>query len=105
MKTATTNQLNTFGRGHKNIPRWNEIFVLSLTKINLNRYDEVISIIKTHFGENPAIKELKLALGVAYLRKGDKNTAILYFNQIKNPGEEYGRIYRYYRKNKIYKIE
>ena len=86
-------------------PRWNEIFVLSLTKINLNRYDEVISIIKTHFGENPAIKELKLALGIAYLRKGDRNTAISYLNQVRNPEKNIDEFLNIIEKTKIYKIE
>ena len=82
-------------------PRWNEIFVLSLTKINLNRYDEVISIIKTHFGENPAIKELKLALGIAYLRKGDRNTAISYLNQVRNPEKNIDEFLNIIEKTKI----
>lgn len=86
-------------------PRWNEIFVLSLAKINLNQYDEAISIIKTHFGENPGVKELKLALGIAYLRKGDKNTAISYLNQIKNPQKSIDEILDIIEKNKIYKVE
>ena len=86
-------------------PRWNEIFVLSLIKINLNQYDEAISIIRTHFGENPVIKELKLALGIAYLRKGDRNTAIMYFNQIKNPERSIDEFMEVIGKTKIYKIE
>ena len=86
-------------------PRWNEIFVLSLAKINLNKYDEAISVIKMYFGENPAIKELKLALGIAYLRKGDRNTAISYFNQIKNREKNMDEFIDVIEKNKIYKIE
>lgn len=86
-------------------PRWNEIFVLSLAKINLNQYDEAISIIKTRFGENPGIKELKLALGIAYLRKGDKNTAISYLKQIRNPEKSIEEILDIIEKNKIYKVE
>lgn len=86
-------------------PRWNEIFVLSLAKINLNQYDEAISIIKTHFGENPGVKELRLALGIAYLRKGDKNTAISYLNQIKNSKKSIDEILDIIEKNKIYKVE
>lgn len=86
-------------------PRWNEIFVLALAKINLNKYDEAISIIKTHFGENPTIKELKLALGVAYLRKGDRNTAVSYLNQIRNPAKSIDEFVNVIEKTKIYKIE
>ena len=86
-------------------PRWNEIFVLSLTKINLKQYDEAISVIKKHFGENPAVKELKLALGVAYLRKGDRNMAISYLNQIKNTEKSIDEFIDIIEKNKIYKIE
>lgn len=96
---------NVLSEAIKIYPRWNEIFVLSLTKINLNQYDEAINLIKARFGENPAIKELKLALGIAYLRKGDKNMAISYLNQVRNPEKSMDEFLGVIEKNKIYKIE
>ncbi len=86
-------------------PRWNEIFVLSLVKINLNKYDEAISVIKTHFGDDPAVRELKLALGIAYLRKGDRDMAISYFNQIRNQKKSIDEFINIIEKTKIYKTE
>ncbi|MDP3696431.1 MAG: hypothetical protein Q8R55_00155 [Candidatus Taylorbacteria bacterium] len=66
-------------------PRRNEVFLLSLTKTKLKKYDEAIVIIEKHFGEDPEILNLKFALGLAYYRMGDGAKAKFYFDQSRNP--------------------
>lgn len=67
-------------------PRWNEVFLLSLTKTKLKKYDEAVGVINEHFGENPENLNLKFALGLAYYRRGDLAKAKFYFDQSRNPG-------------------
>ena len=66
-------------------PRWSEVLFLSLAKVGLNQPEEAIKIIYNHFGGDPSQRELKFALGWAYLNKGNRNTAYKYFDQVKNP--------------------
>ena len=86
-------------------PRWHEIFVLALTKINLDKSDEASALIEKYFGKNPPRRELKLALGIAYLRKGDRNTAVVYFNDSKNPKISMDDFLKMAEQTKIFKIE
>lgn len=66
-------------------PRWNEVFLLSMTRSKLKKYDEAIKVITDHFGENPENNNLKFALGFAYYKKGDMQKAKFYFDQSRNP--------------------
>ena len=66
-------------------PRWSEVLFLSLTKVGLNKSEEAIGIIEDNFGSNPSQKQLKFALGWAYLNMGDKNKAYEYFEEVKDP--------------------
>ena len=66
-------------------PRWSEVLFLSLTKVSLGEPEEAINIIEKHFGDNPAEKKLKFALGWAYFDKGEKNKAYGYFVEVKDP--------------------
>lgn len=65
-------------------PRWSEVFLLSLTKTALGKYDEAITIVEKNFGKDPQ-KELKFALGVAYYKKGDQASAEPYLRAVKDP--------------------
>lgn len=67
-------------------PRWSEVLFLALAKVGLEKPDEAIELIRKHFSDEPSRKELKFALGWAYLNKGERQTAYKYFNQIKDPG-------------------
>ncbi|MDP3792301.1 MAG: tetratricopeptide repeat protein [bacterium] len=66
-------------------PRWSEVLFLSLTKVSLEKPDEAIDIIEKHFGDDPLQKQLKFALGWAYLNKDERKKAYIYFNEIKDP--------------------
>lgn len=66
-------------------PRWSEVLYLALTKVSLDEPEEAISIIEKHFGTNPSQKQLKFALGWAYLNRGDTNRAYGYFEGVKDP--------------------
>ncbi|MDO8496200.1 MAG: tetratricopeptide repeat protein [bacterium] len=65
---------------------WGKAFPLALVKINMGKYDDAIRLIISNFGENPEKRELKFALGLAYLKKGDKQKAEFYLSPIKDPG-------------------
>ena len=66
-------------------PRWSEVLFLSLAKTSLEKPDEAIEVITKHFDEHPLRKELRFALGWAYLNKGERGTAYKYFEQVKDP--------------------
>ena len=86
-------------------PRWNEIFVLSLTKINLGKYDEAVDVIKKQFGDNPERRELKFAIGLAYYRKGDRGLADFYLSQAKSPQITMEKFMETLDRSSIFKIE
>ena len=65
-------------------PRWSEILFLALAKVGLNKPEQAIELITKYFSGDPAQKQLKFALGWAYLNKGDRVSAYKYFNQIKD---------------------
>ncbi|PJE50691.1 MAG: hypothetical protein COV29_03075 [Candidatus Yanofskybacteria bacterium CG10_big_fil_rev_8_21_14_0_10_36_16] len=65
--------------------RWNEVFLLSLTKTKLQKYDEAISVIEDNYGSNPEDLNLKFALGFAYYKMGNPEKADFYFKQARNP--------------------
>jgi tetratricopeptide (TPR) repeat protein len=66
-------------------PRWNEVAILSLTETALGKYDEAISIIASHFGFESSERQLRFALGVAYLKKGDEVRARHYLVPLRDP--------------------
>jgi len=66
-------------------PRWSEILFLALTKVGLGEPESAIELIRKHFGDQPPQKDLKFALGWAYLNKGERTLAYGYFDQIKDP--------------------
>lgn len=66
-------------------PRWSEVLFLALTQVSLDKPDEAIELINRHFDEKAFRKELKFALGWAYLNKGQREKAFSYFNQVKDP--------------------
>src|SRR3989338_61517 len=66
-------------------PRWSEVLFLALAKISLDKNDEAIQLISAYSGTNPAEKELKFALGLAYFKKGETDKAFQYFEQVKDP--------------------
>lgn len=84
---------------------WGKVFPLALVKINLGKYDEAINLISNNFGTNPEKRELKFALGLAYLKQSDKTKAGFYLSQVKEPNV---RIEDYFKKvinQKVFKIE
>jgi len=66
-------------------PRWSEVLYLALTKVSLDQPQEAINIIEIHFGSNPPQKQLKFALGWAYLNIGDRRKAYGYFEEVRDP--------------------
>ena len=66
-------------------PRWSEVLFLALAKISLDKNDEAIQLISAYSTTNPAVKELKFALGLAYFKKGETDKAFQYFEQVKDP--------------------
>lgn len=65
-------------------PRWSEVLFLALAKVGLKNPDEAIELIRKHFGDEPSRKELRFALGWAYLNKGERQAAYKYFSQVKD---------------------
>lgn len=84
-------------------PRWSEIFLLSLTKSALEKYDEAIALVEKNFGKDPQ-KELKFALGVAYYRKGDLTTGEAYLKQVKDPGVTLSEFLKTVRESKVFLV-
>ncbi len=66
-------------------PRWSEVLYLALTRVSLDQPREAINIVETYFGDNPTQKQLKFALGWAYLNIGDRSRAYSYFEETKDP--------------------
>lgn len=66
-------------------PRWSEVLYLALVKVSLDKSEEAIGVIETYFGDSPPQKQLKFALGWAYLNMGDKDRAYRYFEEIRDP--------------------
>lgn len=66
-------------------PRWNEVFILSLTKSALGKYDEAVTTVSSHFGLEPEERQLRFALGVAYLKKGDEVRGKYYLVPMRDP--------------------
>ena len=66
-------------------PRWSEVLFLSLSKVSLEKPDEAIDLVKKYFGDDPPQKQLKFALGWAYLNKGQRDEAYFYFSDVKDP--------------------
>ena len=85
--------------------KWNEAFPLALVKINLGKYSEAINLIINNFGDKPEKRELKFALGLAYLKIGDKIKAEFYLSQVKDPAVGVGDYFRVIKDNKVFKIE
>ncbi|MEK7121889.1 MAG: tetratricopeptide repeat protein [Patescibacteria group bacterium] len=93
------------GKGFELERRWNEAFPLALVKINRGKYSEAINLIINNFSEKPERRELKFALGLAYLKMGDKIKAEFYLNQVKDPAVEIGDYFRTVKDKKVFKIE
>jgi len=92
------------GEGFKIEKTWGKLFPLALVKINLGKYDEAIQMIVGHFGENPEKRELKFALGLAYLKQGDNKKAGFYLNQVKDPGISTEDFFKKVINQKVFKI-
>ena len=75
-------------------PRSSEVAYLSLAKTGLKKYDEAISIVENYFGKNPGQVELRLALGIAWYKKGDKERASEYISADYFPTIEKNSIFR-----------
>ncbi len=65
-------------------PRWNETFILSLAKTALGKYQEAADVVTTHFGTEPQERQLRLALGIAYLKLGDESRGRYYLLPLKD---------------------
>ena len=66
-------------------PRWSEVLYLALTKVSLGEPKEAINLIEKYFGTDPLQKQLKFALGWAYLNIGDRRKAYGYFEEVRDP--------------------
>lgn len=83
---------------------WGKAFPLALVKINMGKYDDAIHLVVSNFGENPQKRELKFALGLAYLKKGDKQKAEFYLSPIKDPGLSMEDYFKKVINQKVFKI-
>ncbi|MDP3792290.1 MAG: tetratricopeptide repeat protein [bacterium] len=83
---------------------WGKAFPLALVKINRGKYDEAIQFIVSNFGENPEKREFKFALGLAYLKKGDKQKAEFYLSQTKDSGVSIEDYFKKVINQKVFKI-
>lgn len=84
-------------------PRWSEVFLLSLTKSALGKYDEAIALVEKNFGQDPQ-KELKFALGVAYYKKGDLTAGEAYLKQVKDPKITLSEFLKTVRESKVFLV-
>ncbi len=62
-----------------------ELWLYAMSVSRLGQYNNAIAVIAKYYGENPADINLKLALGYAYYKKGDRAIADKYFKESKNP--------------------
>jgi len=85
--------------------RWNEAFPLALVKINLGKYSEAKGLIINNFGEKPEKRELKFALGLAYLKTGDKIKAEFYLDQVRESNISAEDYFKKIINQKVFKIE
>lgn len=83
---------------------WGKAFPLALVKINRGKYDEAIQLIISNFGADSQKREIKFALGLAYLKKGDNTKAEFYLSQAKDPGVSTEDYIRKARDQKVFKI-
>ncbi len=84
---------------------WGKAFPLAIVKINLGKYDEAIRLVTDYFGANPDKRELKFALGLAHLKKGDMIKAEFYLNQVKDQSESIEDYFKKILGQKVFKIE
>lgn len=82
-------------------PRWSEVLYLALTKVSLDKPEEAISVIETYFGDSPPQKQLKFALGWAYLNRGDRDRAYRYLEEVRNPNISMGDFVKTFEGSKI----
>lgn len=83
---------------------WGKAFPLALVKINRGKYDEAIQLIISNFEADSQKREIKFALGLAYLKKGDTTKAEFYLNQVKDSGISIEDYVRKVRDQKVFKI-
>ena len=91
-------------RGFELQKTWGKAFPLTLVKINMGKYDNAIGLIVSNFGENPEKRELKFALGLAYLKKGDKQKAEFYLSQTKDSDVSIEDYFKKIINQKVFKI-
>jgi len=84
---------------------WGKAFPLAIVKISLDKYDESIELIIDNFGLNPEKRELKFALGLAYLKKGDIEKADFYLKSVKDQSENIENYFKKILNQKVFKIE
>ncbi len=84
-------------------PRWSEVFLLSLTKSAVGKYDEAIAVVEENFGKDPQ-KELKFALGVAYYKKGDNVQGEVYLKQVKDSSITLSEFLKTVQENKVFVV-
>ena len=95
---------STLEKGFKLERTWGKAFPLAIVKINLGKYEEAILLIVGNFGTNPDKRELKFALGLAHLKRGDKQKAEFYLNQIKDPNIDIEDYFKQVINQKVFKI-
>ena len=83
---------------------WGKAFPLALVKINNGKYDDAIRLVVSNFGEDPQKRELRFALGLAYLKKGDKQKAEFYLEQVKEPNISTEDYFKKIINQKVFKI-
>ncbi len=92
------------GKGFEFQKTWGKAFPLALVKINTGKHDDAIQLIISNFGENPEKRELKFALGLAYLKKGDKQKAEFYLSQVKDSNVSIEDYFKKVINQKVFKI-
>src|SRR3989344_2448193 len=93
-----------FTKGFELRKLWSRAFPLAFVKINLGKYDEAINLVISNFGTNPEKRELKIVLGLRYLKKGDKAKAEFYLNQVKDTSMSIEDYFKKVLSQKVFKI-
>ena len=93
-----------FTKGFELRKLWSRAFPLAFVKINLGKYDEAINLVISNFGTNPEKRELKIVLGLGYLKKGDKAKAEFYLNQVKDTSMSIEDYFKKVLSQKVFKI-